>query len=89
MNCHQCKHHGSLPGNAHICCNHPSVKTDDPLAQLMAIFAGVRRVPPIVSSDAKKLNIKLNPHGVRNGWCNLPWNFDCIWVDECDGFTEC
>ncbi len=27
--------------------------------------------------------IKLNPHGVKNGWANWPIDFDPIWVDEC------
>ena len=39
-------------------------------------------MPPVGS-----VNVKLNPHGVRNGWCSWPINFDPIWVDECDGFA--
>ena len=25
--------------------------------------------------------------GIRNGWFNWPYNFDPIWLRDCDGFT--
>ena len=27
--------------------------------------------------------VKMNAHGVRNGWCNCPLNFDPMWIEEC------
>ncbi len=30
--------------------------------------------------------VKGNPHGIRNGWFNWPWNFDPVWLVDCDGF---
>jgi hypothetical protein len=34
------------------------------------------------------LGIKLNPHGVKHGWANWPWNYDPIWIEsDCLGFT--
>ena len=37
----------------------------------------------------KKLDeIKLNLHGLRNGWANWPHNFDPVWLDACEGFTS-
>jgi hypothetical protein len=33
-----------------------------------------------------KLNIKGNPHGIRNGWFNWPMNFDPTWLEQCEGF---
>lgn len=27
-----------------------------------------------------------NPHGVRNGWCFWPLNFDPIWIEACNSF---
>ncbi len=83
--CYKCKHRGSLPGSAHSRCKHPSVgAVDDPLAQMLAIFAGVGRAAPI-QADAS-LNVKGHPHGIRNGWFNWPFNFDPTWLQSCDGF---
>lgn len=28
-----------------------------------------------------------DPHGVKNGWCYFPFNFDPIWLGECEGFA--
>ena len=86
-NCFKCVHRGNLPGDAHSCCNHPDIsdESNDPLAQLMAIFASVGRTDPIV---LQKLNIKGDPTGIRKGWFNWPWNFDPTWLENCDGFTE-
>lgn len=27
--------------------------------------------------------IETNPHGVENGWCTYPVNFDPIWINYC------
>ena len=27
-------------------------------------------------------------HGIKNGWFNFPWNFDPIWLENCDGYEE-
>ncbi len=83
MNCYQCKYHGSIPGDAHYCCRHPSIQ-NYPLGKLISMFVGGM----IISEDTKELNIKLNPHGVKNGWCYWPINYDPTWVDECDGFIH-
>lgn len=31
---------------------------------------------------------ELNSHGIKNGWCLWPINFDPIWVGKCDGFSK-
>jgi hypothetical protein len=36
----------------------------------------------------KELNLKLSPTGIKGGWCNYPFEFDPIWVLNCDGFEE-
>ena len=89
-NCYDCKYRGSIPGDAHSCCRHPSSQKDldNPLGQLMAIFAGVGRVAPIEGVSSIDLNIVGNPHGIQNGWFNWPWNFDPVWLENCDGFEK-
>jgi hypothetical protein len=55
---------------------------------MLAIFAGVGRTDPQVSAAVAELNIDINPHGFRKGWANWPWNFDPVWIKNCDGFEE-
>ena len=85
----KCKWQGSLPGDTHSCCNHPAVqKEKNPFAEAMAIFASVGRVAPMSIPACEELNIKANEHGIREGWFNWPYNFDPIWLENCDGFEE-
>lgn len=88
MNCHECKHRRKAPGSAHSNCNHPAngIALTDPTLSMFAIFASVGRTEPMQAETG--LNVKLDPHGVRKGWANHPWNFDPVWVESCDGFTE-
>ena len=86
-NCYECKYREEIPGDAHICCNHPSVKIakDDPMGQILASLAGVGLVDPI-NAKSGKLNIEGNPQAIQKGWFNWPWNFDPVWLENCDGF---
>lgn len=89
FDCYTCRHRRNTPGSAHIRCEHPSLKGahDNPLVELMAIFASVGRAPPMALST-KELNIQADPHGVRKGWFNFPWNFDPVWLLNCDGYER-
>ena len=81
--CYDCKYRENVPGDAHICCVHPKIK-EDPMGTFFAItgIGGGR------SSAADELNIRANPHGVQSGWFMWPMNFDPVWLENCDGFTE-
>lgn len=57
------------------------------MMNIMAIFASVGRVQPM-AIGSKELNIKGDPHGIKKGWFNFPWNFDPVWLDNCDGYEE-
>ena len=85
-NCYKCVHRGTVPGDAHSSCKHPLNKDslNDPMLSIFAIFASVGRESPMQASTG--LNVKGNPHGVRKGWFNWPWNFDPVWLETCDGF---
>ena len=76
-NCYKCKHKGNVPGDAHSCCKYPDTKTD-----FFDYFS------PSNNEIAKKLNIKGNPIGIKNGWFMWPVNFDPTWLLNCDGFEE-
>jgi len=86
-NCYKCVHRGGVPGSAHSSCNHPVNGNPPMIESMMAIFASVGRVAPVIGGSAKELNIKGNPHGIRSGWFNWPYNFDPVWLETCDGFT--
>ena len=87
--CYECKHRGTVPGDCHSCCKHPETKMgDNPLENMMAIFASVGRVEPQIGVAALKLNIDAEEHGIKSGWFNWPWNFDPIWLKNCDGFEK-
>jgi hypothetical protein len=85
--CYKCEYRGDLPGDAHSCCKHPKNADllNDPLAQLLGLFASVHRIEPVGVETG--LNVKGNPHGINRGRFNWPINFDPVWLEECDGFT--
>lgn len=87
-NCYECKYRGTLPGNCHSKCEHPACKqvaNDNPMVGLMATLGGHRGGVGCVSP--RELNIKASPHGIANGWFSFPFNFDPVWLENCDGFT--
>lgn len=87
-NCYDCKFRREVPGSAHSSCAHPALggASDDPMGNIMATFASVGRVNPVISQSAEKLNVRGNAAGIRRGWFNWPWNFDPVWLERCDGF---
>ncbi len=85
FDCYNCKYRGEVPGSSHICCNHPSLGENSPEEEIMATFASVGRVAPVMKS-CKGLNIRASSHGVANGWFNFPYNFDPLWLKNCDGY---
>ena len=81
VNCYDCKHRGTIPGDAHTICHHPDVKQDsNPFGALVDMIGGKN------ADAAKKLNIKGNEIGIRRGWFMWPANFDPTWLENCDGF---
>ena len=89
VNCYKCKWRESLAGSTHSCCKHPSLKrvADDSFLEMSAMFASVGRVFPFLINN-KELNIKANSNAIKKGWFNFPFNFDPIWLDNCDGFEN-
>lgn len=77
-----------MAGSYHSCCEHPSANADkNPLGEIMGILASVGRVAPVTEKkSAINLNIKGNSHGINSGWFNWPYNFDPVWLENCDGF---
>lgn len=84
-NCYECKHRRSLPYDAHSRCAHPA--NDD-------IFESIELLVAMISgklsgaTELSALNVRGDPHGIKNGWFAWPFNFDPIWLLECDGFEK-
>ena len=89
MKCYECIYRANLSGSAHSQCRHPSLSKaiNDPTLQIMGILASVGRTPPL-NISSKELNIRANPHGIKKGWFNFPFNFDPRWLENCDGFKK-
>ena len=88
-NCYDCKFRRDLLGSAHSACAHPGIanQKNNPLGEMMAIFASVGRATPI-QGGSTTLHVQGNPIGIKRGWFNHPWNFDPIWLEECNGFEQ-
>ncbi len=88
-NCYECRWRGQCPGDAHSKCCHPynAPLLNDPMLQMMGIFASVGRGDMPAMSD-KRLKIKANDTGLRRGWFHYPFNFDPVWLENCEGFAK-
>jgi hypothetical protein len=88
-NCYECQYRGAIPGDCHSCCKHPSFGkiAEDPMGQLLTILSSAKRIAPI-QIEGTGITVKGNPHGIKKGWFNHPFNFDPVWLIECSGFKE-
>lgn len=89
MDCSKCKHKGAVvTGSSH----HISCRLVGYFAKQMVVYNLYRSGRQFVVTDKttgeQKPLIVLNPHGVRNGWCDWPLQFDPIWIESCVGYTE-
>ena len=82
--CYKCKYRGEVVGSCHSSCKHPKIEqTEGSLMGLLSVLSG-GHMPQVKT----KLNVKGNKHGIDSGWFMHPFNFDPVWLEECDGFTS-
>lgn len=93
-NCYTCEFRGSVPGDAHSCCRHPDLKglTDD-IGNLVDLLASMGGSSPITGVEAiqvimEKFEIRANIHGVKKGWFLWPFNFDPVWLLNCNAYKR-
>lgn len=91
-NCYECKFRGTVPGSAHSSCRI--------MKEIFPEEESASKMEFLVASGAYMMNfkdrttgvntpiVKLNEHGVKNGWAAWPLNFDPIWVEDCVTFKE-
>ena len=82
-NCYECKHRGTLVGDAHSCCRHSdALGKGDAFDEFMRTAGGLMGT----TGHPEKLGIKGHPQGIQNGWFFWPTNFDPTWLSKCNGF---
>jgi hypothetical protein len=85
-NCYECRHRRDLIGDRHSQCVHPrALHGADALALTAARFCGME-VQEHVPGPA--LRVTAHAHGIAKGWFMWPFNFDPVWLVNCDGFEE-
>lgn len=83
-NCYECRHRRDLVGDRHSQCVHPrALHGADALALSAARFCGMQ-VQEHVPGPA--LRVTAHAHGIAKGWFMWPFNFDPVWLVNCDGF---
>lgn len=79
--CATCRHASPVHGSSH----HISCGLIDNAGLQFGLLGMVHQMAAASKENAFiKINgdtIKFNPHGIQNGYCNWPINFDPIWVD--------
>ena len=83
MDCYNCIHCGTIPGSAHKSCD--ALKTIDDTGLLDMFF--IRGMVELNNKSTGKPMITFDQHGIDNGWCTWPIDFDPIWIESCDFFT--
>lgn len=56
-----------------------------------SIFAMTGQFGVTVSKEGLpdiSLQVRGNHHGIRNGWCSWPLDFDTIWIEKCDFYKK-
>lgn len=91
-NCYSCKFRGTVPGSAHSCCRilkeiFPEGGHAEKMEFMVASGAYMMAFKDRTSGETTPI-VKLNEHGVKNGWAAWPINFDPTWVDSCVSFQE-
>lgn len=82
-NCYECKYRRDLVGDAHSRCVHPLLKEVD-TANIFSLFSN----PNILVEAIIAMQIKANEHGINQGWFLFPFNFDPVWLENCNGFEK-
>lgn len=87
FDCRKCKYRGRAGSNTlHSKCCHPVVDQIMSDHDALGIVFDNFSLHNKVTSGLWGLNIEVEPSAVANGWCYWPFNFDPIWVKECNGF---
>ena len=51
-------------------------------------YSKCKKIEPVTAEKMRKAPIKLEQYGVLMGWCDWPYRYDPVWVNNCDWFDE-
>jgi hypothetical protein len=74
--CYNCPHRRKVTGSAHSKC---TILGEDADAMQVGAMMQIGMIIQIEDKDGRDL-IEFDGHGIKNGWCAWPINFDPIWV---------
>lgn len=86
--CYKCQFRHGVPGSAHSSCHGLRELAKDPNDP------NVITVETLLATGKMKMEvngqpvIKIDPHGKAKGWAMWPFDFDPIWLSECQLFKE-
>ena len=76
--CSLCPHSEKVVGSSH----HIKRNAMPGLTGIVATISVISgEAQPITDKETGEVALKFNQHGVKNGWCTWPINFDPIWVE--------
>ena len=83
-NCYNCKFRDTVPGSAHSSCTvlRREGAENDPTTIMLELQLTLGKAA-LVDETTQEPLVKLNEHGVKNGWAEWPLNFDPVWVERC------
>ena len=90
MDCKNCIYREKALGSTHSYCSFFKENGGEDYRSIELLFAGGLYELNATSMDKgeKRPAVTKNPHGVKNGWCNWPLNFDPIWIEDCMLYTK-
>ena len=94
-NCWDCKGKGEVVDSTHIKClialQELEIDTEHPLNMLVLLLGGVSIKPKDIDPkngkvifEIKGKKVVVDLHGYKHGWASFPFNFDPVWIDECE-----
>ena len=86
-NCYECKFRTTIPGSAHSCCTvikETAKELGMEESKAVSLEALISLGSAGIKSQSDQPAVKLNPHGVNNGWAAWPLDFDPTWVESCE-----
>jgi len=86
MSCHNCKHRGTLPGDAHSKCNHPGASIGSMVCAKFGETTEGQQV--VVFPGTHGLMVIGDRYGFDSDWFLWPLNFDPAWLLGCTGYEE-
>ena len=80
--CYDCKFRRNTEWSHHSRCANPLIGEIGQFIEIAYLIKGLR------GPAMKRMNISLNPHGIKNGWAFWPMDFDPVWLETCDAFEQ-